>query len=226
MTGLAADRSDSSGRWPALLMDPVGLFGVVILLSLIVLAAFGPDLAPHDPLAIGLKGRLRPPAWLDGGDWGYPLGTDHLGRDVLSRVILGARVTLLVSTGVILIAGLFGTVLGVLAGYYGGRSDALVMRFVDTQVAFPGLLIAILILAVVRPSATTVVLVLAINGWMVFARMARGVVLSVRQAPYIDVAETIGAKPLRVMIRHILPNLLAPMLTLAVLEFATCWRRC
>jgi ABC-type dipeptide/oligopeptide/nickel transport system permease subunit len=218
MTG--AERRGEPSLWRALLGDPVGLFGFAILALLVLLAVLGPELAPHDPVAIGLRGRLRPPAWLAGGSWEYPLGSDHLGRDVLSRIIMGARVTLMVGVSVIAISGLLGTALGIVAGYFGGRWDAAVMRLVDTQMAFPGLLIAILILAVVRPSAATVIVVLAINGWMVFARMARGVVLSVRHAPYIDVAETIGAKPLRIMVRHVLPNLAAPMLTLAVLEFA------
>ncbi|MBI1773858.1 MAG: ABC transporter permease [Proteobacteria bacterium] len=220
MTALASTRSAAPGLLPAMLRDPGGLFGIAMLAVLVLVAAFGPHLALHDPLAIGLRGRLRPPAWLEGGGWDYPLGTDHLGRDVLSRIIMGARVTLLVGVSVVAIAGCFGTALGVLAGYFGGRLDALVMRFVDTQVAFPGLLIALIILAVIRPSIGTVILVLGINGWMVFARMARGVVLSVRQTPYVEVAEMIGATAQRIILRHILPNLAAPMLTLTVLEFA------
>jgi len=200
--------------------DKTGLFGFAVIILLVVVVLFGPMLAPHDPGAINLVARLKPPVWLDGGSWSRPLGSDHLGRDVLSRMIVGARASLLVGSSVVAIAGSFGTVLGIIAGYYGHRVDATIMRLVDTQVAFPGLLLAIIILAVVGPRIETVILVLCLNGWMVFARMARGIVLSVREAPYVEAAEVIGCHPVRVICRHILPNLLAPMLTLAVLEFA------
>jgi peptide/nickel transport system permease protein len=200
--------------------DKTGLFGFAVVILLLVVVMFGPLLAPHDPGAINLVARLKPPVWLDGGSWARPLGTDHLGRDVLSRMIIGARASLLVGFSVVSIAGSFGTIVGIIAGYFGHRVDALIMRLVDTQVAFPGLLLAIIILAVVGPSIETVILVLCLNGWMVFARMARGIVLSVREAPYVEAAEVIGCHPFRVVWRHILPNLLAPMLTLAVLEFA------
>lgn len=200
--------------------DKTGLFGLTVILFLIVVVAFGPMLTPHDPGAINLAARLKPPAWLEGGSWARPLGTDHLGRDVLSRMIIGARASLLVGASVTAIAGTFGSILGITAGYFGRRVDSAIMRLVDTQVAFPGLLLAIIILAVVGPKIQTVIVVLCINGWMVFARMARGIVLSVREAPYVEAAEVIGCHPIRVVLRHILPNLLAPMLTLAVLEFA------
>ncbi|MCL4182912.1 MAG: ABC transporter permease [Burkholderiaceae bacterium] len=200
--------------------DKAGLIGLTLVLLLVVLAVFAPLLAPHDPAAQNLRARLLPPVWLDKGSWTYLLGTDHLGRDVLSRLVYGSQVSLAVGAGVVLLAGSFGTVMGLLAGYYGGRTDGFIMRWVDTQVAFPGLLLALIILAVVGPSMTSLIVVLSINGWMVYARMVRGSVLSVRQLPYVEAAEMVGCRPRRVIFRHILPNLVSPLLTLAILEFA------
>lgn len=200
--------------------DKAGLIGLTLVLLLVALAVLAPLLAPHDPAAQNLRARLLPPVWLDKGSWTYLLGTDHLGRDVLSRLIYGSQVSLAVGAGVVLLAGGFGTVMGLLAGYFGGRTDGFIMRWVDTQVAFPGLLLALIILAVVGPSMTSLIVVLSINGWMVYARMVRGSVLSVRQLPYVEAAEMVGCRPRRVIFRHILPNLVSPLLTLAILEFA------
>lgn len=200
--------------------DRVGLFGVGVVLVLLVLAIFAPWVAPHDPKAQDLSLSLRPPFWYADGNLTYALGTDSLGRDVLSRLIYGTRITLLVGVSVVVFSGAVGTIAGMVSGYRGGRTDSIIMRIVDTQVAFPGLLLALVILAVIQPSATTVIVVLALNGWMVYARMTRGVVLSVRETPYVDAAEIVGCKPKRVIFRHILPNLTSPLLTLGVLEFA------
>jgi peptide/nickel transport system permease protein len=167
-----------------------------------------------------LRSRLVPPVWEDNGSWKHILGTDHLGRDVLSRVIHGSRVSLTVGAAVVLLAGTFGVVLGLIAGYRGGRTDSVIMRWIDTQVAFPGLLIALIILAVIGPSMLTVILVLSFNGWMVYGRMTRGAVLSVRQTAYVEAAEMVGCSAMRVVFRHILPNLTSPLLTLSILEFA------
>ena len=139
---------------------------------------------------------------------------------MLSRVIHGSRISLIVGAAVVLLAGAFGVVLGLIAGYKGGRTDSLIMRWIDTQIAFPGLLLALIILAVIGPSEITVIIVLAINGWMVYGRMTRSAVLSVRQAAYVEAAEIVGCKWYRVVFRHILPNLTSPLLTLAILEFA------
>ncbi len=200
--------------------DKAGLFGVIFLVLLVLAAIFAPLIAPHDPSEQNLVARLLPPGWAEGGDWEYPLGTDGLGRDVLSRLIYGARVSLLVGVAVVAVAGTIGVTLGVLAGYRGGRTDRIVMRVVDTQIAFPGLLIAILLASLIGPSVRTVIVVLSINGWMIYARMARGVVLSVKETAYVEAAEIIGCRSRRVMFTHILPNLAAPLTTLAVLEFA------
>jgi len=200
--------------------DKAGFTGVVLIVGLLLMAAAAPLIAPYSPAAQDLRARLAPPAWEDGGSWKHAFGTDHLGRDVLSRVIHGSRVSLAVGAAVVLFAGAFGVVLGLLAGYRGGRTDSFVMRWIDTQVAFPGLLIALIILAVIGPSLPTVILVLSLNGWMVYGRMTRGLVLSVRQTAYVEAAEMVGCSAARVIFRHILPNLTSPLLTLGILEFA------
>lgn len=200
--------------------DKAGFLGAVFLLLIVGVALLSPWIAPHDPTVQSLSDRLTPPAWLDGGTWDHPLGTDNLGRDVLSRLMVGARISLFVGVAVCVAAGTFGVVMGLVAGYKGGRIDSVIMRVVDTQVAFPGLLLALIVLAVVGPSVTSVVAVLAFNGWMVYARITRGTVLSVKETPYVEAAEIVGCRPKRVVFRHILPNLASPLLTLGILEFA------
>lgn len=200
--------------------DKPGLLGVIYLALLILAAVFAGLIAPHDPSAQSLADRLLPPAWSEGGEWSHVLGTDALGRDVLSRIIYGARISLIVGVSVVALAGGFGILMGLISGYRGGRTDRLIMGVVDTQVAFPGLLLALIVLAVVGPSVTAVILVLAFNGWMVYARMTRSTVLTVRETPYVEAAEIVGCKPKRVIFKHILPNLTAGLTTLGVLEFA------
>lgn len=198
----------------------VALIGLSVLLLLALIAWIAPSLTLHDPAMLNLRARLRPPVWLEGGSWAYPLGTDQLGRDVASRLIAGARISLLVGLAVVLIAGGFGVLVGLVSGYFGGRLDQVLMRWVDAHIAFPGLLLALVIVAALGPSVASVTLALAVNGWMVFAQMTRNVVLSVKERPYVEAAAVIGAGPGRILFRHVLPNLAAPLSTLAVLEFA------
>ena len=202
-----------------LMADKAGLLGLVTICLIVAAAIFAPLIAPHDPAAQDVIARLRPPAWTPRGDWTHPLGTDQLGRDVLSRVIWGARVTLLIGAAVVLISGTFGVVVGLLAGYRGGRTDGLLMRLVDIQVSFPGILLILLVVSVVGPGTGTLIVVLSITNWMVYARLVRGIVLSARQTPYVEAAEVIGCRPSRVIFRHILPNLVSPLLTVGILEF-------
>ncbi len=196
------------------------MLALAVLGVILACALFGPWIAPRAPGAISLSARLVPPSWLPNGRPGHLLGTDQLGRDVLSRIIAGARVSLAVAGLVVMLGGAVGTAAGIAAGYSGGRWDSLIMRVVDVQVAFPGLLLAMLMLAVIGPSLATLILVLAFSGWMVFARLARSVTLSLRHAPYIEAAALLGCSPFRVLWRHLLPNLAVPLATLAVLEFA------
>ena len=200
--------------------DRVSFIGFLILLVLVLTAVFAPLVAPFDPTAQSLRARLLPPFWLPRGTVAHLLGTDYLGRDVLSRLIYGSRASLGIGVSVVALAGSFGVVMGLVAGYVGGRTDSVIMRTIDTQIAFPGLLLALIILATIGPTPATVIVVLALNGWMVYARMTRGIVLSLRQMPFVDAAEMIGCRPRRVIFRHLLPNLTSPLLTLMMLEFA------
>jgi len=200
--------------------DKAGFFGLLVVVLLVLGAVFAPLISPDNPSTQSILTRLTPPFWQHGGTLAHPLGTDQLGRDIFSRVIYGSRISLLVGGSVVVVAMAIGTTVGVISGYLGGRVDAVLMRIVDTQGAFPGLLLAMLILAAVGPSAKTVIVVLIIDGWLVYARVARGTVLSAREVAYVEAAELVGCTPRRVMFRHILPNLASPLLTLGVLEFA------
>lgn len=196
------------------------ILAVSLLLLLAAVAVVLPWLAPYDPAAIKLSARLRPPVWEARGTWSNVLGTDNLGRDVLSRILHGARLSILIGAAVVVVSATFGVLVGLVAGFAGGRVDAALMRWVDVHVAFPGLLLSLVILVILGPGPGTVILALALNGWMVYARQIRSVVLSVRQLPYIESAEMAGARAGRILLRHILPNLAAPLITLMVLEFA------
>ena len=200
--------------------DKAATIGFIYLVLMLFCAVFAGLIAPYDPAAQSLADRLLPPFWMEGGSTEHLLGTDNLGRDVLSRLIYGARVSLAVGSLVVLFAGSVGITAGLFAGYKGGKTDTVVMRIVDTQVAFPGLLLALVILAVIGPSVGTVILVLSLNGWMVYARVTRGSVLSVKERGYVEAAEMVGARPKRVVFKHVLPGLTAPLITLAILEFA------
>jgi peptide/nickel transport system permease protein len=207
------------GIFGELRADRPGLLAAIFLTIVVLAALFAPLLAPYGPVEGNPSTSNIPPVW-DGGTWSHVLGTDTQGYDVLSRLMYGARTTLAISLAVVLVAGTFGVVLGMIAGYRGGRTDRWLMRWVDVQVAFPGLLIALIMIAVLGPSIASLIFVLSFNGWMVYARMTRGVVLSAKERPYVEAAEMVGCKPRRVMFIHILPNLTSSLVTLAVLEFA------
>ncbi len=204
----------------ALSRDRVALLGLVIMVGVLAMALFAPALAPHDPTEVNIAQRLMPPAWEAQGSAQYLLGTDQLGRDILSRIIFGSRVSLVIGIGVVLLAGAFGISLGLVSGFYGGRIDEVLMRLTDIQTAFPGLLLALTIITMIGPSVENLIIVLAINGWMVYARITRGIMLSLRELPYMDAARVIGCRNRRIILFHALPNLMSPLLTLGTLELA------
>jgi ABC-type dipeptide/oligopeptide/nickel transport system permease subunit len=203
-----------------LLRDKVALAGALIVLTVVVCALLAPVISPYDPTSGHIGQRLEAPGFVNERGERYVLGTDQQGRDVLSRLIHGARISLMVGVGVIAVAGTVGTVAGLMSGYYGGRVDDLIMRIVDTQTAFPGLLLALVIITMIGPSARNIIIVLSINGWMVFARITRGIMLTIREKDYIDAARLVGATDLRIIFRHAFPNLLSPTLTIVTLELA------
>jgi peptide/nickel transport system permease protein len=190
-----------------------------ILVIVITSAVFVHHLAPFDPYAQDLALRNLPPMTHRGGGT-HLLGTDALGRDELSRLMLGAQISLMVGVSSVLVSGLVGTVIGLTAGYYRGWFDDVVMRFVDLQMSVPSLLIALLVLYLAGPSFLNIVLVLAVTRWMVYARVSRGLMLSLREVLFVEASRALGASDLRIIVRHLLPNLLAPILVLATLELA------
>jgi peptide/nickel transport system permease protein len=200
--------------------DRVALLGLLIMVVVVLMALFAEWIAPHDPTAVNIMQRLMPPAWDAQGSAQYLLGTDQLGRDILSRIIYGSRVSLFIGIGVVLIAGTFGIFIGLISGFYGGRVDEILMRITDIQTAFPGLLLALTIITMIGPSVQNLIIVLSINGWMVYARITRGIMLSLRELPYMDAARVVGCRNRRILFLHALPNLMSPLLTLSTLELA------
>ncbi len=207
------------GLFRELVRDKLGFLSAAFLVLMLAVAILAPFIAPEDPNRGNLSNAMASPVW-NGGTWSNPMGTDWQGYDVLSRLIYGARTSLFIGVFVVAIAGTFGVIIGLIAGYKGGRADRWLMGWVDVQVSFPGLLLAMLLIALVGGTVWTVSIILAINGWMVFARMTRGVVLSVRERPFVEAAEMVGAAPRRVVVKHVLPNRFTPLATLAVLDFA------
>jgi peptide/nickel transport system permease protein len=214
----AAATGPAAGRRPIGLR--LTLFVGVGLVGLAVLAALAaPLLAPHPPDAADLGARLRPPA-LFGSGGGYLLGTDAIGRDLLSRVIYGARVSLEVGVLSVAVSGIAGTCLGLFAGYYGGWWDEVVMRTADLQLSFPFILFAIVVIAVLGPGLSRIVLVLAVTQWAAYARLARSETLAVRETDYIQAARAIGLADRRILWKHVLPNALGAVSVLATLSVA------
>jgi peptide/nickel transport system permease protein len=194
----------------------------VAVLGLFIMAALlAPLIAPADPMAGSLEDRLMPPAWVEGGDARHLLGADDLGRDILSRLVYGAQVSLAVSALAILGAGLVGSAVGMIAGYFGGWTDRIVMRVVDLALSFPVIMLALLFAALFGPSLVNIVVVLMLVLWSPYARMARGETLRVKKLDYVDLARTAGASHLSILIRHILPNISGALIVLATLQVGT-----
>ncbi|MCA1335141.1 ABC transporter permease [Pseudooceanicola marinus] len=198
-----------------------GLFGFVLLVVIVALALLAPLLDLPDPTRGDLRARLAGPTWQGLFSPGaHPLGTDEVGRDILSRLIHGSRMTLMVASTAVVLGGIVGTVLGILAGYKGGFIDRLLMRLVDIQLAIPLMLLALLVVAALGPSIRNVVLVLALTSWIRYARIIRAQVLSLREREFVQSARAIGASTARIMFLHILPNVLTPALVVGTLELA------
>ncbi|GAB3598131.1 ABC transporter permease [Microbacterium tumbae] len=193
---------------------------VVVLLAVTVSALFVHWVAPFDPYLQDIAMRNQPPGSVDPNGGYHLLGTDPLGRDVLSRLMLGSQISMSVGVASVIVSGVLGTVIGILAGYYRGWFDDIMMRLVDLQMSIPSLLIALLVLYILGPSFLNIVLVLAITRWMVYARVARGLTLSLRDELFVEASRSLGASNLRILAKHLLPNLLAPILVLATLELA------
>jgi peptide/nickel transport system permease protein len=198
-------------------LDGFPVIPVAILLLIALVAIFADVLAPYDPQVGSLARRFRPPAWQDGGSMAHLLGTDHVGRDVLSRLIFGARVSMIVGITAVLVAGAIGTLLGIVSGYLGGWADQVVMRVTDTWLALPALTFAIFLAAIVGPSELNIIIILGLVYWTRYARVIRGEVLSLKQREFVRLAIVAGCSGRIIMWRHILPNVINSAVVLATL---------
>ena len=204
----------------ALRRSPLMTAGLAMVGLVVVCALLAPFVGTRDPIQQNLAMANRPPVWQARGTAQAPLGTDQFGRDVWSRIVYGARISLLIGTAASLLGALVGVTAGLVAGFYGGKVDTLVMRIVDLNLAFPLILLALAIAAILGPSLQNLVLVMALTTWMIYARVVRGVTLSLREREFIQAARAIGVGDGRIMRRHILPNLLAPVMVIWTLELA------
>lgn len=205
----------------ALVRDPVTLAAALFLIVLVASAAFAGLVAPFDPEEQSLMLRNQPPGTESEGAIPHVLGTDQLGRDLLTRLLYGARISLAVGVASVLFSGTVGVILGLIAGYYRGVVDDIIMRLVDTQMGFPSLLMALLVLYVLGAGVWNVIFVLAVTRWMVYARVTRGLVLSHREMVFVEAAQAVGCSDRRILFLHILPNLISPLLVLGTLEVST-----
>lgn len=194
--------------------DRIAIVGILIFLSVVVAAVFAPVLTPYKPLDQNLYASKLPPAWITGGSWEHPFGTDNLGRDMFARIIYGARVSLGVSFFGALIAAFLGVLLGSIAAYAGGRLDEVIMAPINLVLSLPYLLFVVFIASVLGRSLINVILIFGVTNSPIFARVTRGEVLRIRQSPYIESAISAGAGWARILIIHILPNLVGPLVTL------------
>lgn len=199
---------------------PSALIGGAMITMVLLVSLSFPLFYSVDPLEQDLMARFTPPVWQDGGTWTYPLGADNLGRDVLVRLLYGSRVSLLVGFAAVLVAEIAGILLGLFSGYYGGKLDSLIMRVADIFMAYPFMLLTISVIAVLGSSIFNLILVLGLSDWVTYARTIRGSVLSLKKKEFVEASRAIGTPHRVILFRHILPNVLSPMLVLGTLRVA------
>ena len=215
-----APAAERSRVWSKLVRNPAAIAGALVLLVVIV-AALGADwLAPHDPAKQSLIRRFTPPVWQTGGNAAYLLGTDQVGRDILSRMIHGARISLMVGTLAVVVSVLVGVTLGLLSGFRPGPIDTVIMTVVDITWSFPQLLLALAFVAALGPSLVTIILVLGLTGWERYTRVVRAEVLALREKEFIEAARAMGIGATRIVVRHLLPNTFSSIVVLSTLQVA------
>ncbi len=192
--------------------------GAIIVLSFILIAILAPFVAPHDPLKASIVNRLQPPFWIEGGSSTYLLGADEIGRDILSRIIYGARVSILVGLVTVAISGFLGTLLGSFAGYFRGRFDAILSRFADLLLSFPYLIFAIFLMSIVGPGFFNLIVILCFKSWVNFFRLSRGEMISEKTKEYVEAAQALGESDIKIIFKEILPNIIHSLLVLATLR--------
>lgn len=215
-------KKNSFQRWTRMLLkSKTGTVGMLIVLVVTFVSVFAGYLAPYDPAIIDPTKILKPPFWLDGGSTANVLGTDNLGRDILSRIIYGSRVSLLVGVASVILAGIIGVFVGLVAGYYGGWLDTVLMRLVDSFLSIPNILFALVFLSVFGPSVPTLIIVLGITNWVAYARIVRGETLSIKEREFVKAARSIGVKNNKIIGRHVLPNVISSFIVISTLSVAT-----
>jgi ABC-type dipeptide/oligopeptide/nickel transport system permease subunit len=198
----------------------LGVIGGLVILALFLTALFCPFFAPHDPYAQNIANRLKPPAWMEKGQPQHLLGTDHLGRDLFSRILYGSRISLIVGISAAVLMAIIGIGLGLLAGYYGGRIDSIISFFVNCMMSFPFILLAMSLVAVLGPSLQNIIITLALTSWPVFTRVTRIETMKLREREFVMAATSLAFSTRRILLRHILPNLMASILVLGTVEVA------
>jgi peptide/nickel transport system permease protein len=216
----AARAAERSRIWRKLVRNPAALAGALILLAVIGAAVFAPRVAPHDPTRQSLIRRFTPPVWASKGNATYLLGTDQVGRDILSRIIYGARISLLVGISAVVLSLLVGVTLGLLSGFLHGRADTAIMTVVDVTLSFPQLLLALAFVAALGPSLLTIIVVLGLTGWERYTRVVRAEVLALREKDFVEAARAIGVSPARLLLRHLLPNTFSSIIVMSTLQVA------
>lgn len=206
--------------WRKFLRNPVGVVGAIILMTVLVGAIFADRFAPHDPERQRLLARFTPPFWAAGGSLTYPLGTDNVGRDIWSRIVHGSRISLVVGICAVGISTLIGVTLGLVSGFTGGRVDSAVMALVDIMLAFPQLILAFAMVAVLGPGIGNIILVLGITGWERYARVVRAEVLALREREFVQAAHAIGVSNFKIIFAHIMPNTFSSVIVMATLQTA------
>ena len=192
----------------------------IVVVLFVLMAIFAPIVAPHDPNETDLFRRLQPPGWVEGGEWGYLLGCDGLGRDILSRIIYGTRISIFIGAAVILVATTIGILAGLAAGYLRGWVDIVISRLVDILLGFPYLIFAIGLMAMMGPGLFNIILALAYKEWVIPCRVVRGETLVTRELEYVEAARALGASRGHIMMREILPNILSPVIVVATIRMA------
>lgn len=208
-------------HWMNLLFkSPVGTIGFIIVVCVLLSSLLAGKLSPYDPAKMSLLEKLLPPAWCEGGSVAHLLGTDSLGRDVLTRCLYGARISLLVGICSVAVAGVIGTFLGLVSGYYGGWIDSIIMRVADAFHAIPRILLAMVVLFVMGPSVFTLIMVIGVTNWVSYARIIRGEVLTLKEKEFVKASRTIGTRDFSIIWQHILPNVLAQFIVVSTTSVA------
>lgn len=196
----------------------VPIFALAIVSTLVLVAIFADIIAPHSPITTSLPNRLQPPAWVEGGSHEFLLGTDRVGRDILSRIIFGARATLLIAVMALLMGAAIGAIIGIISGFFSGTVDNALMRVVDVTLSLPIILIALLFVVIADPAISNVIIAISLVLWAQFARVLRGEVLSLRERDFVALARIAGASNIRIMARHIFPNVVNTLIVMASLQ--------